>query len=67
MFVGTGICGASWYYVMSGHKCANDISNLIAGGLMYASYFVLFLVYALERFIFPAKEQPKQRTTVKKD
>ena len=52
MFVGTFICGASWYYVtQTDRPCHNDLSNLIAAGLMYGSYLYLFVDFAVRRFI----------------
>jgi len=52
MFIGTGVCVSSWYYLLSGKQCANDLSNLIAGGLMYGSYLYLFCDFAVRRYIF---------------
>lgn len=61
MFVGTSIVIACLYYNQYGtkvykykfsqSKCGNDDSNLIAGGVMYASYFALFVHFAVRRFV----------------
>lgn len=53
MFVGTGVCVSSWYFVLSGHTCGNDMSNLIAGALMYGSYLYLFTEFAIRRYAGP--------------
>jgi elongation of very long chain fatty acids protein 6 len=50
MFVGTGVCISSWYFMLKGRTCHNEISNLIAGALMYGSYLYLFTEFALRRF-----------------
>jgi len=52
MFVGTGVCCSAWYFKLVGKPCANSDSNLILGGLMYCSYFYLFLDFALKRYVF---------------
>jgi hypothetical protein len=36
--------------MLSGKQCHNDLSNLIAGGSMYASYLYLFVAFAFEKF-----------------
>ena len=50
MFVGTGVCISTWYYKLNDHPCHNDMSNLIAGGLMYGSYLYLFCDFAVRRY-----------------
>jgi elongation of very long chain fatty acids protein 6 len=50
MFVGTGVCMSAWYFMLNGRTCANDISNLIAGGAMYGSYLYLFCDFAFRRY-----------------
>lgn len=58
MFVGTGVCMSAWYYKFNGNACHNDMSNLVAGGLMYASYLYLFVEFALGRYLKkPSKEK----------
>jgi len=62
MFVGTFICGASWYYVkFTDRPCSNDYSNLVAGlkwcGCQYFSpiFLVVFigaLMYGSYLFLF---------------
>lgn len=56
MFIGTGVCLSGWYYLLSGKTCSNDLSNLIAGGLMYGSYLYLFMDFAVRRYVFPQKK-----------
>lgn len=55
MFVGTGVCLSAWYFMLKGKSCANDISNLVAGALMYGSYLFLFSQFAVNRYIMPKK------------
>lgn len=50
MFVGTFVCLSSWYFKLSGVTCSNDMTNLIAGALMYGSYLFLFCQFALSRY-----------------
>jgi hypothetical protein len=61
MVVGTFIQGASMYYYNGDTtKCKVHYGNLVAGGLMYGSYFALFFEFAIKRFILkPAKGAPK--------
>lgn len=72
MIVGTIVVGASWYfYTYGGQKyapgeCHVQISNLIAGGLMYGSYLYLFLEFAVKRFIFGMKDPEFDRTATVK-
>jgi len=56
MFVGTFICIASWYLMRSGRTCAVKSENVIAGGAMYFSYFLLFMHFALKRYVFKSKD-----------
>lgn len=51
MFVGTGVCASAWYFKLDGRSCSNDLSNLIAGGLMYGSYLYLFCEFAVNRYL----------------
>lgn len=55
MIVGTTICLAGWYYHFyqptNRAHCFNDLQNLVAGAVMYASYFYLFGAFAAERYI----------------
>jgi len=66
MIVGTFIvCASMYFYFYGGAKyapgeCNNQPSNLIAGGIIYASYLYLFVEFAVKRFVFgvgvPAKK-----------
>ncbi len=51
MFVGTGVCISSWYFVYKTDSCHNTKNNLIAGAIMYGSYLYLFCAFAVDRFI----------------
>eukprot|EP01038_Epipyxis_sp_PR26KG_P004153 gene4153-5917_t len=51
MIVGTFVCCSGWYYRLSGVSCANDLSNLVSGAVMYASYLFLFMEFALKRYV----------------
>jgi len=56
MFVGTFICIASYYLMSSGRACSVKMENVIAGGVMYFSYFLLFMHFALQRYVFKSKD-----------
>lgn len=68
MIIGTFIVGSCLYYFKYGGvkygpgECNNQPSNLIAGGIMYASYLYLFVEFAVKRFIFGVKEAPRKKT-----
>jgi len=51
MFIGTGVCASAWYFKLDGRSCSNELSNLIAGGLMYGSYLYLFCEFAVNRYL----------------
>jgi elongation of very long chain fatty acids protein 6 len=55
MFVGTFICTMSWYYKKTIPGCNVSTDNVIAGAVMYASYLILFVHFALQRFVFKSK------------
>jgi elongation of very long chain fatty acids protein 6 len=67
MFIGTGICIASWYYVYYSENCANDKNNLIAGALMYGSYLYLFVEFAVRRFLVKSPKTEKVAKPKKAD
>ena len=52
MVVGTAIqCSSMYFYSKDeGASCKVDYSNLVAGALMYGSYFCLFFKFAIERY-----------------
>lgn len=70
MFIGTGVCISCWYYLLSategGPSCANDLSNLMAGGAMYGSYLYLFVEFAVARYGPGAKKSKKTKEGVAK-
>lgn len=59
MFVGTFICLSSYFLMKSGTNCAVKMDNVIAGGVMYFSYFLLFMHFALQRYVFTSKDKSK--------
>lgn len=67
MIVGTFIVGASMYYHFKGGDyyppglCNNKVSNLVAGGVIYASYLYLFVEFAFKRFVLGEKEEKKPK------
>jgi elongation of very long chain fatty acids protein 6 len=69
MIIGTGVvCACLYFYKYGGAKyapgaCNNKDSNLIAGGLMYASYLYLFVEFAVKRFIFGVQAPKKVKKT----
>lgn len=56
MLGGTALCASAWYYKLSGKPCHNDMSNLTAGAVIYASYLYLFCDFALKKFGGKAKK-----------
>lgn len=67
MVVGTSIVSACLYYHYYGGskfapgRCNNSPSNLLAGGVMYASYLYLFVEFAVKRFIFGINDYDKTK------
>jgi len=61
MFAGIFVCVASWYYMNNGTDCSVHPDNIWAGAVMYASYFILFLKFAIERFILGGGKKKKRR------
>lgn len=65
MIIGTGIVCASLYFHFYGGKlfapgaCRNAPSNLLVGGIIYASYLYLFVEFALKRFVFKGSKGDK--------
>lgn len=61
MIIGTAIVFSSFYYYFVGGEkyrpgeCNNVPSNLAAGGIIYASYFYLFVEFAVKRFWYSSK------------
>ena len=50
MIVGVTVCVALLYYKLNGVSCLQDLNNLYAGSLMYASYLLLFMQFAVRKF-----------------
>lgn len=71
MIIGTFVVAACFYYRFYGGadykpgECNNLDSNLAAGGIIYASYLYLFVEFAVKRFIFGVKEDPKKSSKKK--
>jgi len=42
-----------------GHSCNVTDSNMLAGGLMYFSYFCLFVQFAINRFVLKSSKKTK--------
>jgi len=67
MFVGVFVIILSWYYKLFGGgrykpgECHVTYANLAIGGLMYATYLVLFVQFAIERFGGGNKKDDKFR------
>jgi elongation of very long chain fatty acids protein 6 len=61
MIVGTVVCASAWYYMFMDRPCDNDLNNLRAGAVMYASYLCFFVDFAVRRFIFPSPRAPKAK------
>lgn len=52
MFVGMFVCGAVAVYQHVLHRpCNVQHENLVAGGVMYASYAALFIYFAAEKYV----------------
>eukprot|EP01032_Pedospumella_encystans_P013180 gene13180-15191_t len=57
MFVGAlVVLSSAYYYVFGGSKyapgeCNDHPSNIVSGGVMYASYLYLFVQFAIKRFV----------------
>ena len=52
MFVGMFVCGAVAVYQHVLHRpCNVQHENLLAGGVMYASYAALFIYFAAEKYV----------------
>ena len=66
MIVGTFIqCSSMYFYSKDGgESCKVDYSNLVAGAMMYGSYFCLFFHFAINRFFL--KKKPAQAQASKK-
>jgi hypothetical protein len=56
MVVGTVVCISSWYYYSNGKECHSTVANMVAGGAMYASYMMLFVQFALNRFVYKKRK-----------
>lgn len=60
MFVGVSVCISSYIYMTNGTECSVKKENVIAGALMYGSYFYLFAEFAVKRFILAPKKAAKK-------
>jgi len=59
MLVGTAVVAFSIYYRLydSGTPCANDDTNLIFGGVIYSSYLLLFIEFAIKKYGLGGKSE----------
>ena len=65
MFVGMFVCGAvAVYQFVLRQPCNVQRDNLVAGGIMYASYAALFIFFALEKYITGKSSLAKSKTAV---
>jgi O-antigen ligase len=61
MVVGTFVqCASMMYYSAEAGKCGVHYGNLVAGALMYGSYFALFFEFAIKRFVLKPKKGEKK-------
>eukprot|EP00638_Chattonella_subsalsa_P014719 CAMPEP_0117830978 /NCGR_PEP_ID=MMETSP0949-20121206/8823_1 /TAXON_ID=44440 /ORGANISM="Chattonella subsalsa, Strain CCMP2191" /LENGTH=296 /DNA_ID=CAMNT_0005672103 /DNA_START=131 /DNA_END=1021 /DNA_ORIENTATION=+ len=53
MFVGIAVCVTSFYiHKQNEEGCGIEYQNIVAGAVMYASYFYLFVAFAIKRYLF---------------
>ena len=50
MVIGTGVVMSCWYFKLNNVTCHNDESNLVIGGIIYASYLYLFVEFFVKRY-----------------
>ena len=54
------VCAGIYYHIYGGVKYpagqCNEISNLVMGGVIYASYLYLFVAFAVQRFVYGVKD-----------
>ena len=68
MAVGVTVCTMVYYYKqVQGRACDVDDKNWLAGLIMYASYFVLFFVLAVDRYCLPKRAGKKGKKKAKDD
>ena len=66
MVVGVGVqLAAMWKHVYS-PSCPTNLENIVAGGVMYASYFALFFKFLVERFIIAPRQKAAEQRLAKK-
>jgi hypothetical protein len=57
MFVGVAVQISAMVLYTRGSKCPLSFSNLVCGGIMYGSYLVLFVHFAVQRYVFGSKSK----------
>eukprot|EP00122_Pirum_gemmata_P011474 Pgem_evm1s10633 len=62
MVIGIYVCVSVYLYQSNGVVCNVEKENLMAAGLMYFSYFLLFLKFFIQRFFMAA---PAKKTASK--
>ena len=66
MVVGVGVQIASMIKHAYSPSCPTNFENIVAGGVMYASYFALFFKFLVERFFLTPPPQARNEAAVKK-
>ena len=66
MVVGVGVQIASMIKHAYSPSCPTNFENVVAGGVMYASYFGLFFKFLVERFFLTPPPQARNEAAVKK-
>eukprot|EP00621_Florenciella_sp_RCC1693_P013432 CAMPEP_0182525192 /NCGR_PEP_ID=MMETSP1323-20130603/2318_1 /TAXON_ID=236787 /ORGANISM="Florenciella parvula, Strain RCC1693" /LENGTH=289 /DNA_ID=CAMNT_0024733889 /DNA_START=61 /DNA_END=930 /DNA_ORIENTATION=- len=62
MVVGTAVqCFSMWLYYKQGDASNMNFSNLVAGAVMYGSYFALFFQFFWNRFVVKARASAKAK------
>jgi elongation of very long chain fatty acids protein 6 len=66
MIIGTAVCCSAWYFSFTSPRpCHNDMSNLLAGAVMYGSYLYLFVDFAVNRYGKPQKGRTSSKALSK--
>merc|ERR1719253_1290894 len=63
MVVGVAVTVYSIYLLKTRRDCSVSSENLLAGGLMYFSYFLLFVHFAIERYFLKPRRKKASRAS----
>lgn len=66
MFLGVQICAMTYYYWHQGKQCDVSVTNFIGASLMYFSYLLLFVWFALKKYVFMKSKKVKKADKAKK-